>query len=197
MRQELGRSAQPGSTRGRLKATTVADWRNLAAAGRRIGPDDARVTIIEFSDFQCPFCADLHENLKRIRERYPTEVAVVYRHFPLVKVHPFAENAAHASERAAEQGRFEAFQSALFRNQGLIGIAEWTVYARAAEITDLPRFQECYEHRTHASRLAEDIAAGERLGVIATPTVLINGIRLDGAPSLDHLEYLVEKDLGK
>jgi protein-disulfide isomerase len=98
------------------KPVFIKDWRKHLAKGIRIGPERAQVQLLEFADFECPFCATMHKDLKVLRERYPTQVALTYVHFPL-SMHRFAEPAARVAECAGEQGRFEAMYDRLAARQ--------------------------------------------------------------------------------
>lgn len=159
-----------------------------------MGPPAAPVTVVVFSDFQCPFCAVLMKRLRTLRDRYPREIAVVYRHFPL-PVHSYAVAAVRASECAAAQGRFEQFHDALFAAQDSIGVVPWDGFATTAGITDLPAFQACNARTDPIPALARDTLAGKRLDVTATPTFLVNQTRLQGAAPLDTLEAYVRRAL--
>ncbi|MFL5540212.1 MAG: DsbA family protein [Longimicrobiaceae bacterium] len=190
VRRELWPAAQPGAAPPAV--TQVDDWVSYASAGRRTGPAPARVTIVEFSDFQCPFCARLAPRLDSLRERASVPVAVVYRHYPL-ESHPHAMAAARASECAAEQGRFKEMHDALFREQGAIGQKAWSAYARDAGVPDSAAFARCLEGDAGSARIRADVAAGDRLGVTGTPTVLVNRYRMAGAPPLDTLLAYVRR----
>jgi predicted DsbA family dithiol-disulfide isomerase len=170
----------------------VAEWREFAREGHRTGPDDAKVTIVLFSDFQCPYCAVLAQSLHTVRERHPREVAVVYRHFPLA-THPHAIAAARASECAAAQGRFEAFEDALFAARDSIGATPWSWFATRAAVRDTAAFRTCSESSAPVAALARDTVAGRRLEVASTPTFLVNEVRLVGAVPLDTLEAYVTR----
>lgn len=172
----------------------VPEWRAFAAGGHRMGPADAPVTIVEFSDFQCPFCRVLADRLRTIRERYPEQVAMVYRHYPL-QIHPFALPAVRASECAAAQGRFAAFHDALFARQDSLGIVPWTRFATAAEVPDTAAFRRCADESGAIPALARDTLAGSRLNVTGTPTLLINNVRFGGVPPLDTLDAYVKAAL--
>jgi protein-disulfide isomerase len=173
----------------------VDDWREYAAEGRRSGRADAPVTIVVFSDFQCPACRQLADQLDSVRARHPRDVAVVYRHFPLTPVHPYAQAAALASECAGGQGRFEAFHDALFREQALVGIGGWRHFATAARVPDLDAFDRCVADPAPNPAIARDFQAGRKLGVTGTPTLLINERRVQGTPPLDELEAYVRRAL--
>lgn len=173
----------------------VPDWRRYAAEGRRTGPADAPVTVVVFSDFQCPACRMLAESLDSVTARHPSQVAVVYRHFPLSAVHPHATAAARASECAGDQGRFSAFHDALFREQALIGIQPWRRFAEGAGVADLDAFDRCVAGNAPDAAILRDGRAGQRLEVTGTPTLLINQHRVQGAPPLGELERQIVRAL--
>jgi protein-disulfide isomerase len=189
VRRELWPAAPPAS---QPAVTQVSDWQSYASGGHRTGPAAAPVTIVEFSDFQCPFCARLAPRLDSLRQRSPAPFAVVYRHFPL-ESHPHAMAAARASECAADQGRFKEIHDALFAEQGAIGQKSWSAYARAAGVPDSAAFARCLEGDAGASRIRADMAAGERLNVTGTPTLLVGRYRMAGAPPLDTLLAYVSR----
>lgn len=190
VRRALGSS---GEEAGRPR--NVARWEVYAAQGERMGPKDAPVTITSFSDFQCPACRILAERLSALRARYPGEVAVVYRHFPL-PMHKSAVQAARAAECAGEQGRFEPFHDALFSAQGSIGRRPWARFAEAAGVPDTAAFAACLARPGRVPALDRDRAAGREVGVTGTPTVLINHILVQGAPTERALDLLVQRMLG-
>jgi protein-disulfide isomerase len=173
---------------------TVADWSSYAAQGQRAGPADAPVTVVVFSDFQCPACASLAERMKEVRARHPGQVAMVFRHFPLPN-HAAAVPAARASECAAAQGRFEALHDLFFAQQDSLGTKPWARFAREAGVADLAAFGRCMQGRDADAAVRRDSEAGMRLGLSATPTLLINGRRVQGAPPLPRLEQLINDEL--
>lgn len=182
------------AVRGAGEGEDVREWRAYAAEGHRMGPNGAPVTLVEFSDFQCPACRKLASSLQSIRAKYPEEVLLVYRHFPLSS-HAFAVPAARASECAAVQGRFEQFHDALFAKQDSIGILPWSRFARVAEVEDLNAFERCVREVGPVPALHQDTLAGNRIGITGTPTLLLNGRRLIGAPPLAVLERYVQQEL--
>lgn len=172
---------------------TVSDWRAYADDGKhRAGPEGAPVTIVEFSDFQCPFCRVMAARLDSLRALHPREVAVVYRHYPL-RIHPHAVAAARASECAAEQGRFWEMHDALYRQQEAIGQLRWGRFAELAGVADSVAFERCVDRAEAHPAIRNDTIAGGRLGVTATPTLLINQYRITGAPPLDTLRAYVRR----
>jgi protein-disulfide isomerase len=191
-----GRPAPATTRRAPPKPEKTSNWQAIAAAGTRMGPPTAPVTITEFSDFQCPYCRRLAPVLKELRARYPSEVAVSYRHFPIPR-HQHARIAAQASECAAAQGRFEAFHDALFAQVDSIGRLPWGRFARSAGVIDATRFDSCLADSTFKGRIEADIAAGNQLGVTGTPTVLVNQWRLVGAPTRQALDSLIRLELSR
>jgi protein-disulfide isomerase len=173
----------------------VKNWRDLARVGQRMGAPDAKVTIVEFSDFECPFCARLEQRLHALLARDPSAFTVVYRHYPLAQ-HTHARDAALAAECAGAQGRFAAFHDALFANQDSIGTASWGWFARSAGGVDSTALRRCMAGPDVARRLAEDKRAGDRLGVAGTPTFLVNGRLFSGAPSEEELSRMI-RDPGR
>lgn len=187
VRREIVRDDDPAPS-----GVAVGNWRDYAATGQRTGDVDAPVTLVVFSDFQCPACKLLAESLDVIGSRNPRLISVVYRHYPL-PIHPYAVAAARASECAGRQGRFAAFHDALYREQHLIGDSTWAYFASRSEVTDLGRFERCTSTGETDSVVERDITAGKALAVHATPTVLVNGRRLDGVPPLSELEAIIRE----
>jgi protein-disulfide isomerase len=164
-------------------------WETYAAEGHSIGPPDATVTIVEFSDFQCSFCrgfAVYYDSLRSLG----VDVRVVYRHFPLPG-HRFAIDAVRASECAAEQGRFDRMHAALFARQDSIGVASWLSFADAAALPDSAAFESCVASARSIDALVRDTSAARRLQVRGTPTLLIHDIRVNGLPQFDSLQAYV------
>lgn len=175
----------------------VSDWTEIAATGAVIGPEDAPIRIVEFSDFQCPFCARFRENLAELQRRHPDRVAVVYRHYPLVSIHPHAFAASMASECAARQGRFETYHDLLFADQENIGVRPWREFAEQAGVPHLARFERCVSSGETGARVREDVEAADRIGVDQTPAVLIDGRMTFGAASVEELEGRIGEALAR
>lgn len=168
-----------GRQSARPEIRKVPDWREYAAVGYRIGSPGAPVTIVEFSDFQCPICKRASEGLREIRRRHPGEVSIVFRHFPL-PMHDSAMGAARAAHCASEQGAFEAYHDLLFSSQESIGRRSWVEYAQSAGITDAKSFEGCATGAAAHATVERDLAAGRRIGVTGTPTFLINDLEVSG-----------------
>ncbi|HEX7239027.1 MAG TPA: thioredoxin domain-containing protein [Longimicrobiaceae bacterium] len=189
VRREFFPQAAPG---GPEPPRAVSDWRGYASAGHRIGPANAPLTVVAFSDFQCPFCGVLAKNLAELRRKHPGDVAVVFRHYPLGN-HPHAVAAARASDCAAEQGRFEAFHDSVFFRQDSIGNVPWTRFAALAEVPDTAAFARCAAAPGPVATVARDTVAARGLEVSGTPTLLLNDMRYVGALPLDSLEAHVRR----
>jgi protein-disulfide isomerase len=187
-RRELFPSSPP------LETKIVPDWRTYADEGQRMGPRDAAVTIVTFSDFQCPACRVFDGYLHDLRARHPDDLAIVFRHFPL-PTHADAMRAAQASECAGRQGRFEAFHDALFAGQDSIGALSWESFAREAGRVEPAVFERCLGDSTTLAAIDRDLRAGRRLGVTVTPSFLVNRTSVAGAPSLRELNDLVNEAL--
>jgi protein-disulfide isomerase len=160
----------------------VENWPELLASGQRIGPPDAPVTILEFSDFECPFCRRFStQTLPAVRRQFPNEVNIVYRHWPLSR-HRLAYPAARAAECAAVQGRFEAFHDLLFAQQDSLGRKPFVDFAQESGVRDLGAFEKCNAVRDPVAQIESDLIAVKQLGGTGTPTVVVNGLRLPGTP---------------
>lgn len=170
----------------------VRDWPRYATGAHRNGPPDAPVTIVEFADYQCPYCGQLQATLASLHAKYAGRIAVVFHHYPLTEIHPAAFSAALAAECAADQGRFDAMHGALFAEQDSIGRWPWARFAERAGIADVPRFTDCLRKAADSTAIEADIALGNRLGVRGTPTLLVDSLRLDGNPVPQVLDSIVQ-----
>lgn len=131
------------------------------------------ITLVEFSDFECPFCGTLHPTMQKVLETYKGKVKQVYKHYPL-SFHPNALPAANASECAAEQGKFWEMHDKLFENQDTLSATAYKTYAEAIGL-DTAKFQKCFDANTYSSKISAQQALGNKVGVQGTPaTVLID-----------------------
>ncbi|MGH7584077.1 MAG: DsbA family protein [Gemmatimonadales bacterium] len=169
----------------------------IAATGQRDGPADAPVTVVEFADYYCGYCATFEARLVRLRARYPQHVAVVVKHFMPVLVR--AEFDAHlAAECAGDQGRFVAFDRAMYADsQKGVDRDAWQQVGRAVGIPDERRFESCVRLRRYADRVSADTRDGTALGVTCTPTTYINGIPVVGVVSFEVLDSIVAHELDR
>ena len=159
------------------------------------GPGDATVTIVEFGDFQCPFCGNLHPIMERVRGIYPDTVRIVFRNFPLRSVHPQAQQSAEAAMCANDQGRFWDYHDSLFENQGMLDID--ALKQRAIQLDlDTAAFGACLDSGRSAGAVQADVDAGRALGVTGTPTLFINGRRLSSAQPRE-IQAVIEDELDR
>jgi protein-disulfide isomerase len=143
------------------------------------GPREAPVTLVAYGDFECPCCGAAHPVLEEVRRRLGDELRFVYRHFPLVNIHPHAQPAAEAAEAAGTQGRFWPMHDRLFEHQDSLEDRDLFAHAQAIGL-DIVRFVGEIGAGVHVPRIREDFMSGVRSGVNGTPTFFINGLRYDG-----------------
>jgi len=140
------------------------------------GDKNAKVTILEYSDFQCPFCSRFHPTLLQVMNDYKGKVNWVYRHFPLSSIHPDAQKAAEASECASEQGKFWEMADKMFEKQALgVDVAKLAGYAQEVGVKDIKKFNDCLSSGKYAALVAADLASGEAAGVTGTPGSIVLG----------------------
>ena len=150
------------------------------------GAIDAPIALLEYGDYECPFCAEVQPIVTEIQRRLGDDLCFAFRHFPLTNVHPHAEHAAEAAEAAGEQGAFWPMHETLFANQDTLDNESLVQYAAALGLDETRVLQEVISN-THAHRILEDFRSGIRAGVNGTPCFFINGQRYDGARALEPL----------
>jgi len=165
----------------------------VSAADNALGPAQARVTLVEYGDFECPNCKQAAPVVKLLLARFGAGVRLVYRHFPL-EVHPHAVHAALAAEAAGGQGRFWAMHDLLFDNQQHLELGHLRGYAEQLRL-DLARFDRDMDDPSPLQRVRQQIDGGKRSGVRATPTFYINGVIRDTSFGLQSLADGVEAAL--
>ena len=158
------------------------------------GPDDSSVTLVEYGDYECPYCGQAENSVHEIQERTGNAVRLVFRHFPNRSVHPHARLAAEASEAAGAQGKFWEMHDLLFQHQD--HLEEWDMleYARELDL-DIDQFQKDIDEHTYADKVREDFRSGLKSGVQGTPTWFINEERYDGAWDPDSLLEAVRRPM--
>ena len=160
------------------------------------GAADAPVTIVEFSDFECPFCKQTHPTLKQLLERYPGKVRLAYRDFPLDSIHPQARRAAEAARCASDQGKFWEYHDVLFTQSPQLALEDLRRYAGQVGL-DVTKFDGCLAAGVHKAAVQRDLDEGNRLGITGTPAFFINGRTLTGAQPLDAFTRLIEQELAR
>jgi protein-disulfide isomerase len=155
------------------------------------GPADAPVTVLEYGDYECPFCRGAARDVHRMLDEYPAMIRFVFRNFPIPQLHPHAEQAAEAAEAAAAQGKFWPMYELLLTPSSNLELASLLDYAADLDL-DLARFRSEVTGRAYAARIDGDVAEGLRNGVNATPKFYVNGERIDGKVPLEGLVDAVQ-----
>jgi protein-disulfide isomerase len=156
------------------------------------GPGDAAVTLVEYGDYECPYCGAAYPIVKEVQARMGTTLRFVFRNFPITTSHPHAEQAAEAAEAAAVQDRFWQMHDVLYENQKRLRDEDLRGYAEQVGLDVEPFDQELAEH-VHAARVREDFMSGVRSGVNGTPTFYINGARHDDSYDIKTLLAALER----
>jgi protein-disulfide isomerase len=169
--------------------TPIAEWDALTAAGVAMGPNSATLTIVEFMDFECPYCARFAAEVATLRMEFPEDVKVILHHLPLGQ-HKFARPAASAFECAAVQGQTEQMYAHLFARQDSFGLKPWRDYARDSFVPDLGAFDSCMKNAVFPRiESGKQFAAG--IGASGTPTVIVNGWKLARTPDAASLRKML------
>jgi protein-disulfide isomerase len=168
---------------------------NIQTAGHPSkGPADAPITIVEFSDFECPYCSGLLPTLRDIEQNYKEKVRIVYRQFPLTNIHPQAQKAAEASLCANEQNKFWQLHDAMFADQANLGVDALKKHA-AALAMDTAAFSTCLDSGKHRDAVVASLKEGSDAGVDGTPALFINGRFLAGNQPYGEIEKIIEDEL--
>jgi NhaA family Na+:H+ antiporter len=158
-----------------------------------LGPADAPVTLVEYGDFECPFCARSYPAVPAIRRQLRDRLRFVFRHFPRPE-HPHARHAAEAAEAAAAQGRFWQMHDILFEHQGALEDRDFVGYAAAIGL-DVGRFEHDLTTHVYLERVHDDLESALRSGAHGTPTFFINGIKHEGADTFEDLMGAIREQL--
>jgi protein-disulfide isomerase len=159
------------------------------------GPADAPITLVEFGDFQCPYCAGLEPTLDKVMKNYGDKVRLVFRQYPLESIHPQAWKSAEASLCAREQGKFWELHDAMYGDQKLLGVPD--LKSTAARLgVDADRFNQCLDTGKYEDAIRADVRAGEAAGITGTPALFVNGRLVPGgAAGYDVLEKIIDEEL--
>jgi protein-disulfide isomerase len=142
------------------------------------GPADAAVTLVQYGDYECPYCGEAYPIIKEVQARLGDSLRFVFRNFPITTSHPHAERAAEVAEAAAAQGKFWEMHDLLYENQRRLRDEDLHTYAERLGL-DVELFDKEMADHAHAERVREDFMSGVRSGVNGTPTFYINGVRHD------------------
>ena len=156
------------------------------------GPADAAVTLLEYGDYECPFCGAAYPIVKQVQETMGERLRFVFRNFPITTAHPHAEQAAEAAEAAAAQGQFWPMHDLLYENQQHLETDDLIAYAGRLGL-DVSRFQRELADHVHAARVREDFMSGVRSGVNGTPTFYIDDVRHDDSYDIETLLAALER----
>ena len=159
------------------------------------GPANAAVTLVEYGDYECPYCGAAYPIVKEVQARMGDRLRFVFRNFPITTSHPHAEQAAESAEAAAAQERFWEMHDVLYENQRHLGDDHLLSYAEQLGL-DVERFGKELAEHVHAARVREDFMSGVRSGVNGTPTFYINGLRHDDSYELETLLDALEAAAG-
>lgn len=154
------------------------------------GAADAKVLFVEFSDFQCPFCGRAYQTVNEFMDKHGDEVTLVYKHFPLVSIHPQALPAAKAAWAATEQGKFWEYYDALFTQQDKLGEDFYLEIARSLDL-DLEQFNRDRNSTNADIAIQQDMLLGEKIGVSGTPFFVMNDKAFSGAVPLEEMEKIL------
>ncbi|MGH7803649.1 MAG: DsbA family protein, partial [Candidatus Binatia bacterium] len=148
--------------------------------GQSQGPADAPIVLVEFSDYQCPFCARTQEIVDRVLKKYGDKIQHVFMDFPIEQIHPRAKPASIAGRCAAEQGKFWEFHKQLFHNQRELTDENFKKWAGDLKL-DVAKFESCRTSGSHEAAIAKTLEAGQDVGVSGTPAFFVNGVMISGA----------------
>jgi len=166
----------------------------VEAIGPSKGPDDAPITLVEFSDFECPFCVRVLPTIEQVQQTYGDQVRIVYRQFPLNAIHPNAQLSAEASLCADAQGKFWEMHDAIFEARGKAGADRLKTMASDLGM-DSDLFGTCLDSREFQDQVAADLEAGRQAGVTGTPALFINGRFLSGAQPFNVVSRVIDDEL--
>lgn len=181
---------------GQSEVRYIEDWAQVEFNGWQSGPDNARVRIIEFFDYECPYCKNVQPTVQAIQEKYNRQVSFTYVHNPL-NGHSKATKAAIAAECARKQGYFKPFHDLLFTQQELIGTFSYTEIAKDVGVPELSMFENCLEKEETISIVQSGLKLAKKFKIDAIPSFIINGELISGALQQELFEIMIEKALVK
>ncbi len=160
-----------------------------------LGNKNAPITIVEFSDYQCPFCLRWHQDVfSKLEEKYGDKVRLVYRDFPLSEIHPQAEPAAEAADCAGEQDKYWDYHNLLFSGQKELSQDTFLAYAQSLKL-NMDNFKKCVEERRYQKEVQADYDFAAKLGVRSTPTFFVNGLAVVGAQPFEVFDQIISLEL--
>ncbi len=169
----------------------ISSASTLRSQGVRVGSSRASLTVVVFSDYECPYCASFNSSLSELRANLGDSLAIVFRQFPLVASHPHAETAALVALCAARQGRFIPVNDSLYAWREVLGDRPWSDVALAAGVKLLQDFDACVDGPEARELLKQDVLAARRFGIQVTPSLVIGDLLVQGEISGDSLQSLL------
>lgn len=173
---------------------TVAHWQKLLKGGHRDGLANAPVQIVEFSDFQCPYCKEMVPIIRAMQKKYGKKIAITYYNYPL-RMHPQSMLAAEAAECAAKEGKYLEYHKLLFANQKYFSKLPWDSLAHIVRIRNIKKFNGCMKSKAIFNIVKSDVQLGNSVNVIETPTFIINGIKFNGTMKKDKMDSVINNML--
>jgi protein-disulfide isomerase len=172
--------------------TYVRSWESaIPIANRAGGNPDGPVKIVVFSDYECPGCSQFHSTTKELLSERFEEIELLHIHFPLA-LHRFALPAARGAECAHAEGKFAEWVDIVYENQDSLGLKTWSSLAEAAGIDNVVDIQECAESGAEVGKIEAGVAYGKEIGVLGTPTVLVNGWKYNGQLTKERLYAAID-----
>lgn len=160
-----------------------------------VGPQNAQVVVVEFLDFQCPYCKQSVPVVKKLMQDYEhSSVLFVFRHFPIITTHPFALQAALGAECARDQGKFFEMHDSFYEKQDTFSQATPSLIAQELNL-NLAQFNTCLAEKKYQTRIAKDVSDAFDLSITGTPLFIVNNIQLSGAANYDELKNTIDKEL--
>jgi protein-disulfide isomerase len=175
-----------------MSGLPASETRTISLHDHMAGPVSAATTLVSYCDFECPYCKRAYRVIKRLQASLNGQLRYIFRHFPLIQKHPFAQQASEAAEAAGAQGQFWAMHDLLFENQDALGQNDLVGYARTLGL-DIARFKDELSRKLYAARVRRDLRLGQQRGVIGTPTFFINGSRHTDEDALERLVLSVSQ----
>ena len=176
---------------GPMKTISSKKWDILLKGGHTIGPKDAPITLVEFSDFQCPYCGMFEKVLEKYRHDHPGQIRLIMYNYPL-RQHPQAVTAAEAAECVAKMGNYARFHNLLFKNQRIFPSQPFDSLAQLAGVKDLTALHGCMRDTTTILAIKHQIEMGNSVDLFQTPTIIINRNYYSGSLSYDELQAAVQ-----
>ncbi len=178
----------------KVKVLMLPPRYQVEAKGPTKGSKSAPITIVEYSDFQCPYCIEAEKTVSELLKAYPDKIRLVYRDFPL-PMHPLAPKAAEASHCADAQGKYWELHDKMFAAGGKLEVPDLKKYAREVQGIDGDKFDKCLDSGDMKKLVDENHAAGEKMGISGTPAFFVNGRFLSGALPIDEFKSLIDAEL--